>query len=247
MTVRVCILLLLTALLLPVIASKGQAGGSQGKKSVVVLVGTARLSIPAPFGFVEASEALPALRKEAESFIYPGNELLAFFIPTEDFQDMVGGQDKPMNRYLFVQTLTHSKASQVGADSFIQTKNQYREMSNERLGKAGEDVNRLMRDRGKDLSKYPEIYAGLSLGRMVGLGVIDETKRSITLGMLGSIKYSGEGKKERIKTLVGAEVVLLINGKVITAQMYNTYRSVDDFDWLKEMVRDWTRAVLGSN
>ena len=55
-----------------------QAESPKGKKSVVIPLGKERLSIPAPFGFVEASESLPGLRREAERFVSPGNELLAF-------------------------------------------------------------------------------------------------------------------------------------------------------------------------
>jgi hypothetical protein len=226
--------------------AQGGAGAKSGKKSVVIPLGKERLSIPAPFGFVEASETLPELRKEAEHFVSPGNELIAFFIPNEDYADLVRGQDKPMNKYLFVQVRGNSKSSTITSEAFNQAKNGYRRLSTESFEKARLDVNRLFKERDKNLSLYPQIYSGLTISGMVSLGVLDETPRSITMGTLGSLSRV-EGNVEESKIMVGAVAIVLIKGKVIIATMYNAYQSVDDIDWLKELVRDWTRALLGSN
>lgn len=228
------------------VRTSAQTDNLKGKKSVVIPLGKERLSIPAPLGFVEASEGLPELRRDAEHFVSPGNEMLAFFITNDDYVDLMRGQDKPMNRYLFVQIRSNSKSITITHKAFDQAKNGYRKLSNENFEKARIDVNRLLRERGKDISKYPQIYSGLTIGEIVSLGVIDETPRSITMGTLGAISKV-EDTANVSKIMAGAVVVVLIKGKIIIATMYNAYQSADDIDWLKELAKDWTRVLLGSN
>jgi hypothetical protein len=220
-------------------------GREKERKLIVVRLGAETISIPAPFGFVEPSDALPELRKEAELFVPPASEMLAFFIPTEDFKDRLGGTDNEMRKYAFVTTPIRSKSGTFTQAQFDRAKIEYRKTSTELLEKAKDDVNRMFKERGKDLRRYPKVFSQLRVSGIVGLGVCDETSRSITLGSISQMETKSGGDK--VITSVGMQVILLVRGKFVTGLIYNHYDSADDVEWSKELARDWARAVLGSN
>ena len=78
---------------------------AQSQPLIKATVGNTSLLLPVPAGFMEPSEAVPVLRRNAEALTAPPMRLLGVFVDDKDRDAVENGGTPSFKRYFMVQVL----------------------------------------------------------------------------------------------------------------------------------------------
>jgi hypothetical protein len=198
-----------------------------------VQVGSQKIILPYPKGFIDPTLSLPKLKKEAEQFTSDEFELLSLLISREDEQRIIADPNANLRNHIMVQTYRNSKLSIMSKQDFIGLKNSYRQSSLKLYSKTKDKVNKLLKDKGVE-----EIH----IAELLGLGVLDESPNHITLGLMSEMK---NGSQNIVVLVINASV--FIKGKVIVLNIYSPYDDKIDLINAKQFAKDWIQIILQHN
>jgi len=232
-------LLLFLAMLLPMQAAS--AGSRQ------VTLGETVVAIPVPNGFVEPQGAIgtqvTALFAEAAGTVSTN---IVVFMARSDESAALAGRRARMDRY-FVFGAPRSLASRtLSSEEFAATRGFVATQAQSLADDAGPSVQagldsatRLMKDKTGQSDQ-------LKAGYMKELGVVYNRVDSIcTLSVTPLTTISGSGQQTSLVAI--AAVLALVRQKVVTFNIYSTYRSPADTKWVKQQCETWSQKLQQAN
>lgn len=215
-------------------------------QNIQIEVGGTMINVPSPAGFHEISDLSPETRKRAETMTPPQNRLIAVFVSEADLGRIMKGDAPEFGRYMFLQVFRDLENRNISRSQFQQLGTQIKQQQNTLSTKLKDKADSFIEGAADKLSKDSAISLSLKMGEIVPLGVFLEQSNAVSLAMLAKYQVSAEGEKLDYVVISGTSWVR-VKQKVLYANVYSTYKSQDDLNWVRSKSREWVNSLLTFN
>lgn len=204
--------------------------------AVEVKIGEVAIEIPLPGGFERADGVSPALDEKWLGLAPLSNRLLATFAMSSDLKFLKQAKPKTFRRYMIAQTLKESENTEITAAEFetiiLALAKQF-EDDGSSLAQSTEAVN----------EEWASRAIKAKAGDAQSLGILHRSKRSIDFGIMQKSQV-GEAAAT---TMISANSMVLVRGKVVYLYVYSEFESPEDIVWARKTLKAWRESVLANN
>ena len=234
------VLVLFLAMLVP-----SQPANAESKQ---VTLGETAIAVPIPKGFVSPQGTIGA---QLNAFVAEASgtvsENIVVFIARSDEAAAKAGRQARMDRYFVFGTPRSLASKTLSPEEFAATRDVLATQSQSVAEDAGPSVQagldsatRLMED---SRTRQP---VQLRAGYMKELGVVYNRVDSIcTLSVSPLTTITGSGQQTSLLAI--AAVLAQVRKKVVTFNIYSTYRSPADTKWVKQQCEAWSHQLQQAN
>jgi hypothetical protein len=106
------------------------------------------------------------------------------------------------------------------------------------------DFKRYVHSQQGDIADHTKLATLFERQGRVSLGVIDETEDSISIGTV--LELTETAIKHDV-LLAGINIALQLKGESLSLYVYDTVKSVNDTDRVKELAKRWVRCIRKQN
>lgn len=223
--------IILRILLLALIAFPLAAAGDE-----TVTIGSEKLTIPIPAGFVRFDGTSPQFDEAMQKMVPPTNRMLLMLSTAEAQSKIKAGLPFDLNRYYVLQTFRQTEHTKVSFTDFESLRDGMKKQIS-----AGTALSEAQEHTQNALNKAQ--LKDLKIGEMKALGVFDETAQSLDFGLIAQTQ-SGTAAPEPVIT---AASVALVKGKVTYFYVYSNYHGDTDVAWARAAVKAWRESTLAAN
>ena len=219
--------------------------GETRAQTTAVRVGNTVILLPAPVGFIEVSTRHKTMKQFALLLTPPQSQFIAFYVSSSDWQRLTQDKKPRLSKYMIVHTQKKLSSKIMRDREFKQLRVAVRQKFGRVLKTAvkqgQQQLNRIDRKLGKDSN-----VSGLRVGHLRPLGVIHDTRRSISYAIV--TKYiSKVGKKNLEYLMVGTITFSLVKGKLLKLYVFRYYQEKNDLLWVKTKTRQWADQIQRTN
>ena len=150
----------------------------------------------------------------------PSVQTLGYFVPSEEWEQYQKGQHKGFSRYLIAQ-----KGEPLSAEKFA-------------------DFKRYVHSQQGDIADHTNPAAIFESRGHISLGIINESPDSISIG---TVLKLNEPAIKRDVILAAINIALQIKGESLSLYVYDTVKSANDTDRVKEVAKRWVRCIREQN
>lgn len=226
---------------LPVLATE-----SDPAAPVELDVGGRKIIVPPPPGFVRCDGVNPDWDRTMESVQAPRNKLLANFGTPEDHAAIRDGEAADYTRSFNVQISRALENVEVNEKTFDQVREENRKQLETIKASIEAEIERVVREGGKQMSDDLGVEVQLSVGDLAMLGIFEDSPTSLgfTMAMTTSVETPVGIDKSRG---VVAAVLVPVNGRLL--YLYSNYPYSSEADRLaaEASVKMWRDAVVAAN
>ncbi len=213
-------------------AISGSASSSDDSSPDLIDLGGISAGVPAPAGFVRVTPAMKELSAFQDQFVWPGNELLAAFIPEEVAPAALAGEVPELKRHFLLQVQKEGKSHFVSESEFLQLREYLRSNINGKdMSETQDKVNDLLAASGVELSDPVVSPAHIDSDRIFAFSTLQKMETK-----------TAEGTSVRVQSVTSTS--LYVNQRVLFLYVYG---GKDDLEWTRDQSRDWANAILSAN
>jgi hypothetical protein len=219
--------------------------GADGPPTIVK-IGSSRVRLVPPEGYIDCSGENDPVRNFAENFCPPANRLLGVFGSEEFRRSALAGEAPPMFDYALVEVSRGLIWRDATTADFAEASNSLKREQKTLFCRAEPELKAAINRLNRSLQEATGENVSLNLGQPVSLGVFDESSRHISILMLMRMQLNSRGKSDSSK--VAATISLIhVNGKVIFAYAYRAYTGEPSVTKLKAFTTDWITKLAKAN
>jgi hypothetical protein len=220
---------------------------AQAQAPIKATVASTPLLLPVPAGFTEPSEAVPILRKNAETITAPPMRLLAVYVDDKDREAAEKGNTPSFKRYFMVQVLRAREGDVLDERAFSEVKSQVTGLDPAKLAKVSEDLRTHIGSAAKRIGSEAGVNdLALSVGVPRQMGVFYETESAVSTLLV--TRASASTASSTLERVVGqATSTVLLRGKVVFFAAYSEINDGSDYAWLRSASQAWVEAALAAN
>lgn len=216
------------------------------ESSVTVTIGAQRLILPPPSGFQYPGALAPRLVRLGEQATVPEDRLLAIFAAPRDIQAEVRGNPATMDRYGLAQSTKELEPHQISLTQFAKYKADVRAQLSGQFERDLADVRKNWAAFAKEYETQGRGKLDMTPTDISPIGVVKETPVALTVAGLLSAKVRTD-RGERVHMTAMATSLLLVKQKVLWLQVYSTFRTPKDLQWVKDASLDWIDRTAQAN
>ncbi len=211
----------------------------------VIDVGGVAINTPPPFGFFELKARNPRLDPYWESFLVPGNLLLAIYGDGPAAFSVDQNSPPPMKRYMMLQTTEAMEAQLTSREDFNAGQEVMAAQYEAMMKKVEAMMGEFEGEAEKGLSAAWLTEADIDFGEQIPLG-IHHRGDYLAMSSIASYTVSVEEETEEI-FMVNSAAMFLVKGKLLFAYTYSNYRDERDVEWTRQQNSQWVEAITAAN
>lgn len=210
-------------------------------------VGAARLILPVPTGFAEATQSAPHLRLVSERLTPPTNRLLAHFVDGAEVAALRPDAPVPLRRYFLVQTFRQTESSDWSSLDFDQLRALLRGQYRQLLAQSNETMQGQIDAAVRDLrSTISTQISAIRVGEIKGLEVFVDNVDAISLSAV--TRYAVQANDRTVEVpMVMASTTAVIGRKLVYFYAFSVHRGDADLEWVKAQSRVWLKSAVALN
>lgn len=212
--------------------------------AVDITVGTTRLNIPAPEGYVTVTSNMKPYADIAKRFVAPSNQQYALFISDESATIAKKGGTPESPRKFALQVPKQIIKPTIAKADFAKFKSILKTQNEKLMKQAEAEMPGIVKKMTDGLSKNYDVNLNVTSLQMLPLPPHDETDRSLAFSTL--LKFNiddGTGNTTPEESIVTTTAVH-IKGKVILLYVYG---AKTDLDWTKTASKTWATRIIAEN
>jgi len=202
-------------------------------EAITVLVGSKDITLPELKGFTSKN----VNSKIVKALNTPVVRVVAAYRPNDKF-------DISRGRYIIISTPKEIENKGLSASDFLALSKQVKEQ-NRTLIKS-ENYNSVLKDMSNSLQKATGLKIKQSINDIIPLGVFLENDRAIGIVNAYTVNETFEGSTTTYK-VTNATIIVLLKGKLLTINIYSSFDSMDDINWLKRKAKLWSSQIISLN
>jgi hypothetical protein len=236
---RRTILILLLVALAP--AARAQQATTAAPPHTYQL-GTKRVVIPPPAGFVEAMSQSDLVARVMAGTEDPRNEVLASHLPAELMDALRKGQQPEMHFYTKVSVVRMLKAHEMSEAEFAAIVAEFEKSSQQVLDINGPTMKSAVRNLREGLSNVKGAEVPLEVTQPQNLGSYEKSKDVYSVMLLMTVK----GPTGELPILAGGSFVR-VRSRLLFIFTYRKFTSEKDAEVLRDFSRQWVAQIVAAN
>jgi len=177
------------------------------------------IDLAPPPGYIDVCSQDPALCELLTAGYPPSVSTLAYFVPPAQYA-AYRQRETGFTRYLIAQLAGGMTAADLP------------------------DFKEYVRAQQGRIPDNTELPGLLQLQGQVGLGIVDESDSSITIGTIMKLTAGGDSTGESF-ALVATNTMIVHAGRVLSLYVYRSYEGATDLDGVTRETRDWIACLAG--
>jgi len=199
-----------------------------------IIIGSEKISIPAPKGYIDVTHTKPELVDFFKSFVPPGNNLKVLLISTEDERALYPDYE----RYLIVQTAKSIESQKISTSEFSKLRQEVRDQKKEFFDKAMGFLDKNMPQAAQDFN--------MKIGETKYIPFESESENHIAFSSISKVSFRIENEKtEEIVACTNA--FILAKNHIMFIYVSSVYRTIDDLKWTQNIIDRWIAAIIRAN
>jgi len=229
---------LITLLLISIVSSIGFSDTS----NPAFVVGKQRIELKAPNGFHEVTQISDYDRRLMLS-LTPSNQLLLGAFYTEADIGRVLKQEEPqLETYILVKIVKTRVNDVVESNEFRKLKSFAKDNQSKLFDTAFKGVLDIFSGISSDLSDVTNVIQKIELNKAVNIGHFHETEISLSNAILARYAYASDVSDGTYVAAISS-TFLLLEGKLLSIDIYALYENSDDLQQLRELTSDWMSSL----
>lgn len=213
---------------------------------VELVVGGRRIIVPPPAGFVRCDGVDPEWDRAVESVQAPANKLLANFGTPEDHAAIRNGEVADYTRSFNVQVSRALESVEVNERTFDKIRQNNRKEVENLKASIEAEIEKVVRDGGKQMSDELGVDLQLSVGDLAMLGIFEDTPTSLGFTMAMTMSVQTPEGLDKSRNVVAAMLVP-VNGRMLFLYSNSGYSVEADRLSAESSVKSWRDAVVAAN
>lgn len=237
-------LLIATALVFCFAAVAGAQPHEAKTSSTGVQLGDARVSIPPPEGFEEASLPFQQVRDRFVATEAPQNDVLLVHLPTSDCDLLRKGSNPTYDFYTKVSVLRAGRTVSMSNSMMKMAVASFRKEAESYL--QGSNLEKMERHMEKGLSRVDSRDTKIDVDKPVFLGEFQDSPNVFSALILVTIKVSVESVEATTPMVISMSYVR-VKERIIFVYVLRKYEAKADQETVKAFSKKWTSGILAAN
>lgn len=211
-------------------------------KVVEVSVGSAKVRLPVPAGFMKVEEDIKEVKDGLKLGVPPDNKLLArFIVPNSLRPEAKDGST--VYRYIMVQTFRRAPDRAMTAGEFAKMKAGLAKSIEQRLSKAKDETNKLL----KEMTAGPDGSRTIAIGDMVMLGTFLTQDNAIGYTSVTYCRIADGRGEQKDVPMASTNTIARINGRIVFLYVCSTYVDEESVKWTQNTSSGWLTEIAKAN
>lgn len=230
---------LLSCCLLAVFVSVTNAQQRQGD---VYTLGTRKVRIPAPEGFVDSFGRFERIAGIFTSSEDPGNVTLAAHVPLAQVPQMEKGELVSLTYYTKVWAGKSLLTMDISPDMFPGIKAHVQKNLPQLVDADSAKLKALVANARRGLNEHLGTETGFDITGTKNLGYFNSTPNALSTLMLMDVQ--GVGGKT---LLLCAVSIINVKNRILSVAVYRAYESDADAELVRDVIKKWTDEIVSAN
>jgi len=212
-----------------------------------VNIGGKTINLPQVAGFPRLDGKSQELDKSVELMASgTRNRVVALYGPESDLGLILKGQKPTLTRTITIQSVIPNEQKEMPKDFFPRYK-----IEAKKLIEAGDKsleslLEKLEVSTSDAVTRHDKVSTAVQYGRVVPLGIYDETVQSLSHSMIAKAQAKTNTKTTDIVQVSSISLVYL-DGKLLTIYASSLYDSIEDLKWTRKMALAFRDKLIDIN
>lgn len=228
--------------------AQSNINNSQPKEqNTTVQLGSVKLVIPTPDGFVNVS-GYPSILEHFQSRVPAFNDLLVPYWPAEGVQKIISGESKDFDQFsnANVQIIKSLRENPTDKSYLAEVIAGTRKDGVKLLDINNPFMRKNIDDLEKKIAKQSKGTIEMDISGLEYLGEYDSTDNLFSMMLLSKMSITtGNEKKDAI--VIGGASMILIKQRLLFVFIYKEFKTKEDIEILKAASRKWTSQIIEAN
>jgi len=212
--------------------------------AVEISVGGTPISVPAPAGCAEVTDAMKPYSDLSKKFVPPANEQFALFLEEAQVALARSGAMPQSARRFYVQTTRDMMQPTIAASDFAELKKVVKTQNDEVMKKAEAAMPGIFEKLNKGITDTYKVDLNLTMTQMLPFPTHDESDASLSYSTFLKYNVTGADGKPSVFEGVVTTTFIYLRGKILFLYI-NAEKN--DLEWSRTASKQWTGQIFAAN
>lgn len=205
-------------------------------------LGSRRVRIPPPAGFVEISKQFDRVAARLNATEDPGNDMLAIHVPKTFVANLTASQDIDLVFYTKVSISKKARTADSTPAQFQAVVAEFEKSFNTYMDPDGQLMKNIERNSSKGLTEIYGKNTNVGFSEMSNLGFFEKTQNVFSGMIMANLEIN-----DRKLTILGTLSLVNVANRLIFVYAYKMDPKGEDVAMLRDFTKNWTADIVAAN